>query len=202
MKLLLHIVLLFSSSTLLAQEKIFHQPNAKGEWQYVYPFTNKSYVVAIQHGIKKEEEDGLKTANIYFGKIGKSDKIFWKEQVQMRLIKDNINYEDYNNDGVKDLLIFEDTGARGGNAYYNLYLLNPTDHTVKKVVDFNKIVNPSYNKKHKVIVGYGLTGNDVYVSIYKINANNKASQIGESFKETDDINLDKKITNMLKKKAF
>lgn len=202
MKLLLHIVLLFSSSTLLAQEKVFHQLNAKGDWQYVYPFRDKTYVVAIQHGIKDDEEDGLKTTNIYFGKIGKPDIVFWKEQLQMRLTKDNINYEDYNNDGIKDLIIFKDTGARGSNAYYNLYLLSPTNHTVKKVVDFNKIVNPSYDKKHKVIVGYGLAGNDVYVSVYKIKANNKAYQIGESFKETDDIDLDKRITNMLKKKAF
>lgn len=202
MKWLLHIVLFLSSSTLFAQEKVFQQPNAKGEWQYVYPFADKNYVVAIQHDIKENEENGLKTANIYFGKIGKTDKVFWKEQVQIRLIKDNISYEDYNNDGVKDLLIFEDTGARGGNAYYNLYLLSPTNHTIKKVVDFNKIVNPSYNKKHKVIISYGLAGNDVYVSIYKIDANSKAYQIDESFKETEDIDLDKKIADILKKKTF
>jgi hypothetical protein len=202
MKWLLYIVLFFLSDVLLAQEKVFHQPDAKGQWQYVYPFADKTYVVAIQYGINYNEEDGLKTSNIYFGKIGKTDKVFWKEQLQMRLINDNIQYQDYNNDGVKDLLIFEDTGARGGNSYYNLYFLNPINHTIKKVVDFNKIVNPSYNKKHKVIIGYGLVGNDVYVSIYKINANNQAYQIGKSFKETDELDLDKKITSILKKKAF
>lgn len=202
MKWLLHIVLSLSSSTLLAQEKVFHQPNARGEWQYVYPFADKSYVLAIQHGINDDEEDGPKTSNIYFGKIGKTDKVFWKEQLLIRLIKNNISYEDYNNDGVKDIVIFEDTGARGGNAYYNLYLLNPTNRTIKKVNGFNKIVNPSYNKKHKIIVGYGLVGNDVYVNIYKINVNNKIYQIGDSFKETEDVDLDKKITDILKKKAF
>jgi len=199
MKLLPFIAVYLSCSTLLAQEKIFHQPNAKGEWQYIHPFVDKSYVVAIQYGVKNDEEDGLKSSNLYFGKIGKTDKVFWKEQLQLRFVKDNVSYEDYNNDGLKDLLIFEDTGARGGNAYYNLYLLNAKNHMVKKVVGFNKIVNPSYHKKLKVIVSYGLAGTDVYISVYRLNANNKPYQIGKSFKETDDIDVDRKIAELLKK---
>ena len=76
-----------------AQKKVFHQPHAKGVWQYVYPFADKNYVFAVQYGVKDGEEDGLKTSNIYFGKIGKTDEIFWKEQVQMRLVPDNINFK-------------------------------------------------------------------------------------------------------------
>lgn len=199
MKALVYIALLFWSCVSWAQEKIFHQPNAKGDWQYIYPFRDKTYVVAIQHGIKTNEEEGVKTTNIYFGKIGETDKIFWKEQLQMRLIADNVTYEDFNNDGVKDLMIFEDTGGRGGNAYHNLYLLNPKNHTVKKVIGFNKIVNPSYHKKFKVIVSNGLAGTDVYTGIYKLDANHKPYQIGKSFKETDGIDLNKKIAEILKK---
>ncbi|GAA3984797.1 hypothetical protein GCM10022246_40620 [Pedobacter ginsengiterrae] len=180
-----------------AQKKVFHQPHAKGVWQYVYPFADKNYVFAVQHGVKDGEEDGLKTSNIYFGKIGKTDEIFWKEQVQMRLVTENINYEDFNNDGKKDLLIFEDTGARGGNAHYNLYLINTQKHALTKVVNFNKIVNPSYNQKHKIILSYGLSGENFY-SIYRINAKNKPYQIGKTFKDTDELNLDKKIVEILK----
>jgi hypothetical protein len=90
-------------------QKIFRQPDAKGTWQYVYPFKDKSYVLAIQHLIVDKEPPN---ANIYFGKSGKTaDKIFWKENLDMRHISGNITYEDYSNDRIKDLLIFEDTGG-------------------------------------------------------------------------------------------
>ncbi|WP_316735696.1 XAC2610-related protein [Pedobacter aquatilis] len=196
MRYLLYMFFALLSTNCLAQQQVFYQPKAKGNWQYVYPFADKTYVLAIQHGIKEAEEEP-KTSNIYFGKIGKPDKILWKEQLQMRLITDNISCEDFNNDGVKDLLIFEDTGARGGNAYYNLYLCNPKNHTLTKVNEFSKIVNPTYNKKHKVILSYGLSGENYY-SIYRLTTNNKLYQIGEDFKETDELDLDKKITEILR----
>ncbi|MNK17595.1 hypothetical protein D3C87_357870 [compost metagenome] len=199
MKLLISISLFFLSTALLAQEKVFHQPDVKGEWLYVYPFADSTYVIAIQHGIKEGEEDALKTTNVYFGKMGKTDKIFWKEELQMLLTQNSVSYEDFNNDGIKDVLIFERNGARGANAFFNLYLLNPTNHTVKKVVGFNRIVNPNYNKKHKVIVSYGLAGEDFYTSIYRIDNNNKPYQIGKTFKETEDMDLDQKIESVLKK---
>ncbi|WP_144371944.1 XAC2610-related protein [Pedobacter xixiisoli] len=199
MRLLLYFTLLLSTVTLVAQEKVFHQPNAKGDWRYIYPFVDKTYVVAIQHGIKEGEEDALKTTNIYFGKVGKTDKIFWKEELQMLLTQNSVSYEDFNDDGIKDVLIFERNGARGANAFFNLYLLNPTNHTVKKVVGFNRIVNPNYNKKHKVIVSYGLAGEDFYTSIYRIDNNNKPYQIGKTFKETDDTDVDQKIADILRR---
>ena len=132
-------------------QKIFHQQKAKGNWQYIYPFADKSYILAIQHLIiEREPFAEIYNANIYFGKRGiKTDKIFWKENIEMRHITDNITYEDYNNDGIKDLLIFEDTGGRGGNSFYNLYLVNPKNHTLTKVKDFDNIVNPATTKNTK-----------------------------------------------------
>jgi len=179
-------------------QKIFHQPDAKGTWQYVYPFADKSYVLAIQHSIiDKEPSKELPNANIYFGKSGKkADKIFWKENIDMRQIKNNIAYEDYNNDGIKDLLIFEDTGARGGNSFYNLYLVNPTKHTLTKIKGFDKIVNPSYNKKHQVIVSYALSGTNHY-QLYKLDKNYQLLKIGDAFEDTEELDLDKMLTDIL-----
>ncbi|SDG05627.1 hypothetical protein SAMN05421827_10367 [Pedobacter terrae] len=186
---------IFISSHSFAQ-KIFHQPNAKGTWQYVCPFKDKSYVLAIQYLMVDKE---LSKANIYFGKSGKTaDKIFWKENRDMRHITDNITYEDYNNDGIKDLLIFEDTGGRGGNSYYNLYLVNSQNHTLTKVKDFDKIVNPNYNKKYKVIVSYGLTGTNYY-QLYRLNKKQIPYKIGEPFDDTENLDLDKNIDAILKK---
>jgi len=191
--------LIFIANYSFAQ-KIFHQAGSKGTWQYIYPFKNKSYVLAIQYGINdRETAQGLRTSNIYFGLEDKKiDKILWKDQIDLRLINNNITYEDYNGDGTKDLLIFEDTGARGGNSFYNLYLINPKKHTLTKVKDFDKIVNPSYNKKYKVIVSYGLTGTNNY-QLYRLDKKLTPYEIGDSFEDTDDLDLDKKITQILGK---
>lgn len=195
MSKILHLILVLVTTNSFAQ-KIFNQPDAKGTWQYVYPFKDKSYVLAIQHVMVDKEPSN---ANIYFGKRGKTaDKIFWKENLNMRHITDNITYEDYTNDGIKDLLIFEDTGGRGGNSFYNLYLVNPKNHTLTKVKDFDKIVNPSYNKKYKVIVSYGLTGTNYY-QLYKLNKKHIPYKIGEPFDDTDDLDLDKNIAVISKK---
>lgn len=195
MKKILYLIFVIVTTNSFAQ-KIFHQPAAKDTWQYVYPFTDKSHVLAIQYLIVDKEPPN---ANIYFGKSGKTaDKIFWKENLDMRHITDNITYEDYNNDDIKDILIFEDTGARGGNSFYNLYLVNLKNHTLTKVKDFNKIVNPSYNKKYKVIVSYGLTGTNYY-QLYRLNKKYIPYKIGEHFDETDNLDLDKKIASVLKK---
>lgn len=202
MKRILFLCLIFISGYSFAQ-KIFKQANAKGTWQYIYPFQGKSYVLAVQYGVNEKEqvvED--KNANIYFGKTGlKKDQVFWKEKIYTKLITDNISYEDYNSDGIKDVLIFSETGARGGNAFYYLFLLDPKNKKISKVKNFENIVNPEYNRKHHVVVSYGLSGTNNY-SIYKISKANKAYQIGESFEDTfdsDPTELDKRIRKILKK---
>lgn len=205
MNKILCLLLMLISSHLFAQ-KIFNQPNAKGTWQYVYPFQDKSYVLAIQNGINEKEPVGEDiNTNIYFGKSSPTaDTIFWKEQVYLKLINDNISYEDYNGDGVKDIVIFSETGGRGGNAFYHLFLLAPKNKKIIRVKNFENIVNPEYNRKHKVIVSYGLSGTNHY-SIYKISKDNRAFQIGKSFEDTfdsDPTELDKRIIKILKKSVY
>lgn len=199
MKTILYLILFLLTANSQARQKIFHQRNADGQWQYLRPFADKSYVLALHFG-DEIAETGMRNTLIYFGKTGtKADHIFWKEQGEMKLINDNISYEDYNGDGVKDILIFENTGARGGNSFYNLFLVNPKNYTITKVDGFNKICNPEFNKKHQVIVGYGLSGEN-YFSIYRIGKSNKTYQIGKDFKETEDLDLDDKIAQILKKR--
>ena len=181
-------------------QKVFDQPNAKGEWQYIYPFKDKSYVLAIQYNLDTGENPTSENNTfIYFGKKGiYSDQTFWKEHVFMNVIKENVRFEDYNNDGVKDLALFSTTGARGSNEHYNLYLVNPKNHTLKKVIGFDEITNPGYDKKHRVIVGYGYAGENYY-SLYRINSKNKVYEIGEGFEDNEKLDLDKKIAEILKK---
>ncbi|WP_344851398.1 XAC2610-related protein [Pedobacter jeongneungensis] len=201
MKRILFLCLIFISGYSFAQ-KIFKQPDAMGTWQYISPFKDKSYVLAIQYGVKEEQVGENINTTIYFGKIGlKTDQLFWKEKIYAKLITGNVSYEDYNSDGIKDVLIFSETGARGGNAFYYLFLLDPKNKKISKVKNFENIVNPEYNRKHHVVVSYGLSGTNNY-SIYKISKANKAYQIGESFEDTfdsDPTELDKRIRKILKK---
>lgn len=179
-------------------KKFFKQPNAKGDWNYIYPFADRSYVLALQYNIDPADSSSItKNTNIYFGKIGaKTDQVFWRDQVHMQIVKFNIKYEDFNNDGLKDLMLFQTTGSRGSNELYNLYLLNSQHKTLTKILGFDQIPNPSYNEKHKVIVGYGYSGTNNY-SIYRIK-NNKVYQIGESFVDDENLDLDLKISQILK----
>jgi hypothetical protein len=160
-------------------------------------------VLAIQHDVDEKEPVGEDiNANIYFGKIGlKTDQVFWKEKIYAKLINENIAYEDYNGDGIKDVLIFSETGARGGNAFYYLFLIDPKNKKIHKVKNFETIVNPEYNHKHHVVVSYGLSGTNNY-SIYKISKEYNAYKIGKSFEDTfesDPTELDKRIRKVLKK---
>lgn len=177
---------------------VFHQPNAKGKWQYIYPFANKNYILAIQYNIKPEGSSPVaKNTVIYYGKrTGKRYVLYWKEHLFMHVVNDNFKYEDYNNDGVKDLLLFTTTGSRGSNEHYNLYLINPKTKMLSKVSGFEEITNPTYHQKHKVILGYGYAGRNSY-TVYRIN-NKKIVQVGQSFEDADTLDLDKKIAQILK----
>lgn len=179
--------------------KIFNQCDPNCTWYYHYPFTDSSYVFAVQH-CPEEYIEKENNATIYFGKDnGTSDKIFWKENLFMAIEHDNYQLEDFNGDGVKDILLFTNTGGRGGNSFYRLFLVDDRKHTLTSVVDFNDIVNPSYNKKYGIITSYGMSGSNYY-GIYKLSADNKIYQVGEEFEDTfdDQEALDKKIEAVLK----
>ncbi|SDC88623.1 XAC2610-related protein [Pedobacter soli] len=201
MNKIIFLFLILITNNLYAQK--IHLNKAKGEWQYIYPFKDKSYVLAIQYGLdEKGTNMGVRKSNIHFVKTGKkTDIVFWKEQIDLRFIKENITYEDYNNDNVKDLLIFSDTGGRGGNSFYYLFLIDPKNKKISQVKNFEIVVNPEYNNKYRVIVSYGLSGSNYY-SIYKIAKNKTIYKIGQDFEDTfesNPIELDRRIRKILNK---
>jgi len=176
-----------------AQQKMFG--HTETNWQYIYPFADKSYGLAIEHATN----NGNETINIYFGqKKGTTEHIFWKENHSATQTKRRFEYTDYNSDGIRDLLLFKESGARGGNSYYLLYLLDPKKHTLTQVNKFDEIANPYYDKKYKVIVGYGMAG-ESYYSVYRINKHNQVYQIGKSFKDREGLDVDLKIKELLQK---
>jgi len=168
--------------------------------KYYRPFTDKSYLISIQNC--PEGEEGGNNAIICFErKISKTDQILWKDSLFVKIQSNFLTYQDFNGDGIKDIVIFSETGARGGNSFYYLYLVDPKNRKVNRVKNFENIVNPEYNIKHHVVVSYGLSGTNNY-SIYKISKDNRCYEIGESFEDTfesDTGELDKRIIEILKK---
>ena len=182
-------------------QQVFRKGNDKADWQYIYPFKNKNFVLAIQQVINPNDSNHeLPNAVLHFGKKGaKADQTFWKQPLRFSFVKDNVKHEDFNNDGIKDIMLFEGTGGRGSNEYYHLFLANEKNHTLTKVLGFNEITNPTYHEKHHVILGYGYAGANYY-SIYRINKSNRVYKIGESFEDNDRLDLDRKIAKILKQR--
>ncbi|TDQ11002.1 XAC2610-related protein [Pedobacter metabolipauper] len=198
--LIFSVFIILSAKKVTAQ-KIFNQKDSNATWQYIYPFGGKSYTLAIQsykEGYKKELAGTGLNSTIYFGKNnGTKDQIFWKELAFIQY-SEKPKYVDFNNDGIKDLLVFSGTGARGINEFYYLYLIEKKSHKLIKVKGFEKITNPEYNEKYKVIVGTGYAGKVNY-SIYKIDKNNTIYEAAPSFEESKETTLDEQLDLIMKK---
>jgi hypothetical protein len=89
------------------------------------------------------------------------------------LIKDSIfsqvqeiEFKDFNNDKIKDILIQNISDVRS-NWTYNLYLYNSKTNNFKKVIGFEEIKNPSYNSKYNIIESHVVSATN-WVTFYKI----------------------------------
>jgi len=86
------------------------------------------------------------------------DSIFCKVQ--------EIEFKDFNNDKIKDILIQNISDVRS-NWTYNLYLYNPQINNFKRVIGFEEIKNPTYNSKYKIIESHVNSGKN-WAAFYKI----------------------------------
>lgn len=180
-----------------ASAKITDQLDTICVSQKYHPFTDTNYVVTI----KNCPELYSKLENNATISLSKGKQILLNDSLFIKIQNDFLNFKDFNGDGIKDILIFSETGGRGGNAFYYLYLVDAKNKKINRVKGFENVVNPDYDKKHQVIVAYGLSGTNNY-SIYKISKDNRAYQIGKSFEDTfesDGDVLDKEIIKILNK---
>ena len=86
------------------------------------------------------------------------DSIFNKVQ--------DVKFEDFNNDKVRDILIQNFSDVRSNWTYY-LYLVDITHDGLKKIKGFEEIKNPSYVSKYDLIDNYVVSGTN-WTSFYKI----------------------------------
>ena len=97
-------------------------------------------------------DEDTKNAQFVFTKQG---KIVFKDSLSCMFT--DIRFEDFNNDGIKDVLVFHYTGARANPTYY-LYLVINKSHNLIRVKGFENLPNPSLDTKLNIITSVGLSG--------------------------------------------
>ena len=90
-----------------------------------------------------------------------------------------VQFADFNNDGIKDILVFYSDGARA-NPRFHLYLINNKLHRLIPVKGFEELTNAEFDSKNNIITSLGLSGTDYY-SFYRITSENKLINLGHSF---------------------
>lgn len=96
----------------------------------------------------------------------------------------SIQLKDFNNDHIKDILIYHSSSARSNEMFY-LYLVNNKLRKLTLVKDFEKIPNPDLDTTNNVITSYAVSGTDYY-SFYKIDKKGKLTDLNKSFDSRHD----------------
>ena len=129
----------------------------------VYP--NKGYKITLLTFDPNNEDEAIENTLFTFSKLtnGKylkiiSDSIFNRVQ--------EVRFEDFNNDKVKDILVQNYSDVRSNWTYY-LYLVDTVQNKLKKIKGFEEIKNPNYLPKYNLIDNYVISG-QIWTSFYKI----------------------------------
>jgi hypothetical protein len=129
-------------------------------------YWNKGYRLTFTRFDFSDDEDETRPNTVFtFSKLSKegnhilySDSIF--NQIQ------EFQFEDYDGDGVKDILIQNYSDVRS-NRSYNLYLVDTARNKLKKIRGFENIKNPHYLAGDNLIDNYVMSG-EIWTSFYKI----------------------------------
>lgn len=176
---------------------------------YISTFAQRTTIIKCD-SIYKNKEISIKLINFEEGKddydeeknsiLIISQKLNNKNSV---LIKDSIfssaqkiEFKDFNNDNIKDILIQNFSDVRS-NWTYNLYLYNAKTNNFKRVIGFEEIKNPSYNSKYKIIESHVVSGKN-WAAFYKIK-NNKVFDYNIVISDDGSAKSEKEYKKAIKK---
>lgn len=130
----------------------------------IYPL--KGYKLVYYHFSDETSYDtGVYNTTITFLQFRNGAyKEFYKDSLQCFF--EEIRFEDFNGDKVKDLLVENISDVRSNLTYY-LYLIDTVQNTVKKIKDFEQIKNPQYLEKYDLIDNQVMSGRN-WTGFYKI----------------------------------
>ncbi len=133
----------------------------------IYP--GKNYFVSQIKFNDTLDDENIDNTIFIFGvdKSGIKTELF-RDSIFSQFLE--IEFKDFNNDSVPDILVENTSSARSNLTYY-LYLMCLNKNKVKKIRKFETIPNPDYNKEYNIVDNYVLTGIN-YTNFYSI-VNNK-----------------------------
>lgn len=126
----------------------------------VYP--NKGYKITLTKfdAIVSEYDTNYNTIFT----LRKNNQIIFSDSVHNAY--QDVRFEDFNGDNVKDILIQNTSSARSVWTY-TLYFVDTLNDKFKKVKDFEQIPFPNYLSEYDIVEGYALAGKN-WTSFYKI----------------------------------
>jgi hypothetical protein len=137
-------------------------------------FFGKEFKLSLK--VANPEEYDYETNNGLFSITRlKDNKILIRDSIGC--MSPDIRFEDYNLDGIKDILVYHFHGARANTAYY-LYLANKNTQTFEKIKGFDELPNTEIDE-NGVIISTALYGMIGY-SFYIITKDKKVKQIGKT----------------------
>lgn len=144
-------------------------------------FTKKGYSVSLEFDPKDQ-----RTLNVLFTfskKINGKEKIIHQEKLHSQF--QNVEFIDFNGDGIKDILV-ENTSDVRSNLSYHLFIVDLKNQKLRKIEGFEEIKNPNYLEKYDLIDCLVMSGRN-WTSFYKIE-DNKIKDFGYVIKDGEDDN--------------
>lgn len=166
----------------------------------IYP--NKKYKIILgTFSEEKSYDEGVYNSVFSFYKLqnGTYKKIV-EDSVQSHF--GEILFEDFNNDGVKDILVENISDVRSNLTYY-LYLVDLKNDKLQKIKNFEQIKNPEYLPKYNLVSNLVMSGRN-WTRFYKIQNDsikdfNIMIEQGEDENDTYDQDYAKSIKAILEK---
>lgn len=145
----------------------------------------KGYSVSLKYDANNESwDETIPNILFTFSHDDKgNEKIIYQEKLFSQF--KNVEFEDFNGDGVKDILVENISDVRS-NLTYNLFLVDLKNEKLIKIEGFNEIKNPNYLSKYNLIDCMVMSGRN-WTSFYKIE-NNKVIDFGYTIKMGEDEN--------------
>jgi hypothetical protein len=127
---------------------------------------------------------------------GNQKEIFFRDS--MFCMYPDIDFQDFNNDKVKDVLVFYYTGARA-NPTYHLYLTDLKNHNLIRVKGFEELPNPDLDTTKNIITSITLSGSNYY-SFYRINSKDKLINLGHRYEDNpnDSTQYERTVRQIMK----
>jgi len=152
-------------------------PNCAIDTTFSFPKSNLQLRIRIFDPVTKDPD--INTAEILL--INKYGKVVFSDSLHMGRMA--FDFQDYNGDGIEDLILHRHIHAARSNMSYNLYLVSTNRQSLRKVKGFEDVLNPTYDLEKRLIKSSYLYGAYMGWSYFKIDRNGKLHKVSRNYKE-------------------